>query len=230
MECLVTVGRPSDTGPVASTTDGAGSTARRTQAERRATTRSALLDAAVDSLVESGYAGTTTRGVAARAGVSVGALQHHFSSKAELLAHTVDHIRARWAGELLTQGIPRTRSLRRRHEVLLDRMWRIYRGPLFRAFLELNVAARHDPELRAEIAGSEREMAGWNERFAPLLYPEHADRPELLELITTGQAAMRGLALTGLASDTDPDALWPTTRAHLLDMNAEVLGDPELAR
>ena len=40
---------------------------------------------------------------------------------------------------------------------------------------------------------------------------------------------MRGLALMGLAGEADPDALWPTTRAHILAMLAQVLGDPELS-
>ena len=50
---------------------------RRTQAERTATTRAALLAATVDVLVERGYRATTTQDVARRAGVSYGALLHH---------------------------------------------------------------------------------------------------------------------------------------------------------
>ena len=40
---------------------------------------------------------------------------------------------------------------------------------------------------------------------------------------------MRGLALMGLAGEADPDPLWPATRAHIMAMNAQVLGDPELS-
>src|SRR5437016_5007169 len=43
---------------------------RRTQAQRRATTRARLLDAAVDCLAEFGYQGTTLPDVARRAGLS----------------------------------------------------------------------------------------------------------------------------------------------------------------
>ena len=45
-----------------------GRTARRSQAERSTATREALLDAAIDCLVEEGYASTTTSRVAERAG------------------------------------------------------------------------------------------------------------------------------------------------------------------
>ena len=54
---------------------------RRSQAERSASTRALLLDATIDSLVEDGYASTTTTGIADRAGVSRGAQMHHFASK-----------------------------------------------------------------------------------------------------------------------------------------------------
>src|SRR5262245_11831889 len=54
----------------------------RTQQERRDQTRGRILDAAVESLIEAGVAGTTTLEVQKRADVSRGALLHHFPSKA----------------------------------------------------------------------------------------------------------------------------------------------------
>src|SRR3954469_5005913 len=55
------------------------------RAERTATSRARILDAAVACLVESGYAGATTLRIQARAGVSRGRLLHHFPSHDELL-------------------------------------------------------------------------------------------------------------------------------------------------
>jgi AcrR family transcriptional regulator len=55
--------------------------ARRSQAERSAATRDALLDATIVCLVEDGYANTTTSRVAERAGVSRGAHLHHFQTR-----------------------------------------------------------------------------------------------------------------------------------------------------
>jgi AcrR family transcriptional regulator len=202
---------------------------RRTQAERRAATRTALLDAAVDCLAEEGYAKTTKGRIAERAGVSPGALQHHFGSKAELLGETTRHISAKMATEILAQGVPDAPSVRLRDEQLLDRMWAIYRGPLYRAAVELVVAAHTDPELREHRVGAQQEIARWNERGAHLLYPELADRPELGRLITTGQATMRGLALMGLAGEVDVDKAWPATRAHIVALNAAVLGERYLS-
>ena len=200
---------------------------RRTQAERSEATRLALLDAAVDCLVAVGYARTTTRRVARTASVTPGALQHHFSSKAQLLRATVAHIRMRWIGEIVSY-LPDAASLRERHEQLLDRMWSLYRGPLFLAMLELAVGARTDPQLAAHFTGAHEEISRLNAEGIPILFPEHADRPEMLQLVMTGQAMMRGLVLTGLTGDGDLDALWPTTRNHILALNALVLDDDAL--
>ena len=67
-------------------------TAPRTQQARREATRNALLEATIQCLVQQGYAGTTTRAVAERAGVSAGALQHHFASKQELVSEAISYL------------------------------------------------------------------------------------------------------------------------------------------
>jgi AcrR family transcriptional regulator len=53
-----------------------------TQAERTERTRAALLDAARELFAEKGFAATGREDIAARAGVTSGALYHHFESKA----------------------------------------------------------------------------------------------------------------------------------------------------
>ena len=56
------------------------------QAERRSTTRSALITAARACFLELGFDGASTDSVLARASLSKGALYHHFSSKTDLFA------------------------------------------------------------------------------------------------------------------------------------------------
>ena len=43
--------------------------------------QAALLDAAIESLIDDGYAAMTTRRVSERAGVSQGAQQHYYPTK-----------------------------------------------------------------------------------------------------------------------------------------------------
>jgi AcrR family transcriptional regulator len=57
---------------------------------RGADTRTQILDAARFALVEHGYAGTTTRAVAERAGVRVSLVHYHFGGKQQLLTAVLD--------------------------------------------------------------------------------------------------------------------------------------------
>src|SRR4051812_40195216 len=82
------------------------SESRRTQHERRQATQNALLEATIQCLVEQGYAGTTTRAVSARAGVSPGALQHHFTSKQELVAEAIGYLNGKLTARLIEHGVP----------------------------------------------------------------------------------------------------------------------------
>src|ERR1700678_1961673 len=65
---------------------------RRTQAERRETTRRQLLEAAVKLIRNNGFGGLRTMEVADLAGVSRGALLHHFPSKHELVVAVLAHV------------------------------------------------------------------------------------------------------------------------------------------
>lgn len=125
----------------------ATTTPRRTQAERRAETRARLLDATLECLAEVGYAGTTTTEVVGRAGLSRGAQVHHFPTKAELVVAAVEHLFQRRHEEFRAAFADRECTL----DAALDLLWEMFQGPTFAAWLELVVAGRTDPELRAEV-------------------------------------------------------------------------------
>ena len=166
---------------------------RRTQAERRSHTRRILLEATIASLIERGYAATTTLEVERRAAVSRGARLHHFPSKAALLAAAVDHLyeelSKHYAEAFATT--PRRRSERQRLRAGLRTLWDVYRHPSYYAVLELGAAARSDPELRERLAAMRarhRQLAlQAAEQFFPAL-GGHA-----LRLIETIHAAFVGL-------------------------------------
>ena len=70
---------------------------RRTQADRRETTRSALLAAGRELFATKGFAGAGREEIVERAGVTRGALYHHFSSKEDLFRAVYEQVE----GELL---------------------------------------------------------------------------------------------------------------------------------
>jgi AcrR family transcriptional regulator len=84
---------------VTATTLGA-TPARRTQADRRAQTRSALLEAAARGLSRHGYSNLVLERVAADAGYSRGALYHLFAGKEDLALAVVEWVRESWYAEV----------------------------------------------------------------------------------------------------------------------------------
>jgi AcrR family transcriptional regulator len=66
-----------------------GMSAQRRRPQKRRSARAALLEAAVAEFTSKGYEGATVAGIAARAGVTTGAVYSHFRSKVELLLEAV---------------------------------------------------------------------------------------------------------------------------------------------
>lgn len=127
-------------------------TPRRTQVERSAETRERLLDATVSSLVEVGYAQTSTTEVSRRAGVSRGAQTHHFPTRAELVVAAVEHVFTTQA-DAFRAAFDALPQERRTLEGAVDILWEIISGPAYSAILELIVAARTDPALSVVVQG-----------------------------------------------------------------------------
>jgi AcrR family transcriptional regulator len=167
---------------------------RRTQAERSAATREALLNATVASLIEDGYAGTTTSRVAERAGVSRGAHLHHFQTRSALVAAAIEHLARQRTDELIAaaQDLPAGRE---RLEKGLDLLWCNYASPLFQAALDLWAHARTDPDLRARLIRVERVLDRQTVEIAKRAFPDLADREDFEHLVEMSVATMRGLAL-----------------------------------
>jgi AcrR family transcriptional regulator len=82
------------------------STERRTQAERSEATRAALIAAARRLFAERGYAAVGTEEIVREAGVTRGALYHHFAGKPELMAGVYEQLESELAQELADSVVP----------------------------------------------------------------------------------------------------------------------------
>jgi AcrR family transcriptional regulator len=165
--------------------------ARRTQVERSASTREALLKATIKSLYEHGYGATTTTMVADEANVSRGAMLHQFPSKADLMIYVVEQVfdEAVTIYRELLAGIvnPRDRLVSYPQAV-----WKVDSRPAGIAALEILQGSRSDAELAAKLRPVE---AGIKATAIARLSQEfpRPPSPALLHLIV---GAVRGLAIT----------------------------------
>jgi AcrR family transcriptional regulator len=192
----------------------------RTQQQRRDHTRRALLDAAVESLIEVGFARTTTLEVQRRADVSRGALLHHFPSKAELLVAAVDHLAEMRARELkaFASQLPPERVKRpaaggagevaelevapgtdARTDAVLGLLWQCFSGTFFKVSMELRTAARTDPELRRVLTVAERSLRDRIVAQSRTLFGRAvAEHPNLERALDLTLQLMIGAAMTSV--------------------------------
>jgi AcrR family transcriptional regulator len=97
--------------------------ARRTQAQRRAATRQALLDAGRELFAAHGYADAGQEEIVERAGVTRGALSHHFGTKQGLFRAVVEAVEEDLTtriGEAAMEGTDPLDHLRRGCMAFLD--------------------------------------------------------------------------------------------------------------
>jgi AcrR family transcriptional regulator len=95
---------------------------RRTQADRSHATRAALLKSGRALFAERGFAGTAQEEIVERAGVTRGALHHHFGTKQDLFAAVFEEIEGELAARIATAAMagdqPRDQLRRGCHEFL----------------------------------------------------------------------------------------------------------------
>jgi AcrR family transcriptional regulator len=174
--------------------------------ERGLATRAALLDAALEVLIERGHAGTTTIEVARRAGVSRGAQLHHFPTRAELLTALVEYLFERRTADFRKAfaNIPPGED---QIDAGVDVMWSLFEGPMFTAWVEVWLAARTDPELQTAVVEMDRRVTEViRATTAELFPPGEGFDPDTMELARNFSfIVMDGLALRRLLPhDHDP--------------------------
>jgi AcrR family transcriptional regulator len=123
---------------------------RRTQEDRSREAQERLLAATIDVLMRLGYSGLTTKEVARSAGLSNGALMHHYATKAELVVAATAAV----YDEAILRGQRVARSAeagKRPVEGFISDCLSVYFEWPFLAALEVIVVARTDPELMERI-------------------------------------------------------------------------------
>jgi AcrR family transcriptional regulator len=171
---------------------------RTPQQERSRVTRQRLLEATLDTLITHGWAGTTTTLVAERAGVSRGAQLHHYPTKGELVLAAVEHLAVRRAEDIRAEAMT---AAPYKVDQVIDLLSAAFTGPLFAAALEVWVAARTDPRLRAALMPTEARVGREMHRLAVDLLGADETRPGVREAVQATLDLLRGLGVANLLSD-----------------------------
>lgn len=128
---------------------------RRSQADRSAITRAKVIAAARDVLCAQGYSGATMHAIRDAAGMSLGAIQHQFPTKAKLIAAVAIEF-SNYRTEVYAAAIRKGRTPRESMENLINANFEMVGRPEMAALLEIHLARRNDPDLDAEVGPSTR--------------------------------------------------------------------------
>lgn len=167
--------------------------------DRSRVTRQRLLESAVTCLAEHGWTGSTVTVVAEHAGVSRGAAQHHFPTREDLFTAAVEYVaeersKALRPPERDPENPPGTRQA-------VEMLVSLFTGPLFRAALQLWVAAANEPQLGPRVVALESRIGRETHRMAVELLGADESVPGVRETVQGLLDMARGLGLANLLTD-----------------------------
>jgi AcrR family transcriptional regulator len=165
------------------------------QAQKSAATRARLIDATIRCIIRYGYSRTTTPRVAEEAGLSRGAMLHHFENGGALMQAAIAELHEK-----------RLRAFRRSadntvHDVsrLVRAYWKQVSGQTFTAFHELALAARTDRDLAGILVPAQEEFRRRWYSEAIEMFPEwQGDRASFDLALALSQNVLEGMAINRL--------------------------------
>ena len=179
---------------------------RTPNAERTAKTRAKLIEATIACLYELGFHQTTTTVVAERAGVSRGAMLHHFPTKADLVMAAAERMRD-MRGELHRDRMAELNTPSEKFLSLIDVLWEAMTSPSGVARIELMLSTRSDPEMAQKFSQMNDELdrshkdSVWRLCETMGLSGDE-DRAKVDAFVQLYAAALRGLAIDALRENS----------------------------
>jgi len=168
------------------------------QAEKSAMTRNAILEAAIQCFIDLGYANTTTALIAEYAGVSRGAMMHHFPSRSSVLKATIEYLHDKRLTEfrktMANIDDPEEMLNRDRVAQSVKAAWDYVNQPFSIAFMEVLMASRSDEELREVLDPLEKEYEKQFLITVKAVFPHWQD----LEILETANDVVHFM-LSGMA-------------------------------
>jgi AcrR family transcriptional regulator len=206
---------------------------RRKNADRSAATRRLILEATIRCLDAWGYGAVTNIKVADEAGVSRGAMMHHFPTRQALIVATVEHAHETLSEYRRTElakfpaGLPRFRAI-------VDMAIVTQRMPEGVACNEIRFGSRSDPEIRTAVTPTASFISDEYGRLVSRIAREAGLTPnrELQALTATMAMAARSLAISTFTyprGNIEESVLW-MIRNIREDIIARQLGEAAAER
>lgn len=123
--------------------------ARRSNEDRSSETQRALIQATIEVVYREGYAGTSVATIAEEAGLTRGAVLHHFGNRAGLMAETVRRVYEEGRGQFLDMAAKRTEPF-----FLREMPGLVWDGACSKsgiAVLDILWSTRNDPQLQRAV-------------------------------------------------------------------------------
>jgi AcrR family transcriptional regulator len=200
---------------------------RRTQADRTALARAALVQSAIALLSEQGFTRATTASIAQHAGVTTGALHHHFPTKESLLFAVLD--------ELADEALALLCALRDAdgHDdaparAIVTSLWSFYGSRRYWAVWEINLGLRPNSEMYAAL---KKHRARTRDQMYHVINTNLALRPHtkraLTMLLPFLLSTMRGIFLDTFFAGHEAEWLDHQLERliHALDQEMRALSD-----
>lgn len=158
-------------------------------------TRARLLDAAVQVLESKGHGQLSIHEVARAAGMTAGAVQHHFASKAALMMQVI----TRLVEDLETSSDfwpPPHWTIRRRADHFVRQAWlRLYGQPRFAVAWSAYLAARDDEHMVAHIIEQRSQLSQRLQAHMSRSFPEMCQGRQAGARIQFVLSSLRGMGL-----------------------------------
>ena len=111
------------------------------QAAKSKATRDKIINAVISLIKQGGFAAASSTRIARHAGVSWGAVQHHFGGKEEILAAVLERSHVKYSETLGAAEFTRG-DAKKRISMYVQAAWEHYQGEEYMATLEILLAAR----------------------------------------------------------------------------------------
>jgi AcrR family transcriptional regulator len=169
-------------------------------------TKKRLIEGAIRCIVKFGYSRTTAARVAAEAGLSRGAMLHHFENGEALMHAVIAELHEKRLRAIRRSGDIASRDV---HEIVRA-YWDQLSSPSFTAFHELSIAARTDKGLAQILEPAQAEFRERRYALSIEAFPEWQKNRTNFDLaLALSQQTIEGMAINRLVHGLDEAMVEP---------------------